>query len=86
MDDGGVARLCAAAEAEIAEARSQLLAAAAVEWQGSAAQRFGEVVESLLAELARASRRLEHARSLAAVASAAAAAAAAGAGGGAWGG
>lgn len=68
MDDGGVARLCAAALAGISDARSELLAAAGVEWQGSAAERYGDAVEDLLAALVRATRRLEHARALAAVA------------------
>jgi len=68
VDDGGVARLCAAALAAIADARSELLAAAAAEWQGSAAERFGAVVEDLLGDLVRVSRRLEHARVLAATA------------------
>lgn len=92
MDDDGVARLCAAAQAEIADARSQLLAAAAVEWQGSASQRFGQAVEDLTGELVRVARRLEHARALAGAAAAAAAVAAAaeaaraaaGAGGAGW--
>lgn len=68
MDDGGVARLCAAALTAISDARSELLAAAGVEWQGSAAERYGDVVEDLLAALVRVTRRLEHARALAAVA------------------
>lgn len=66
MDDGGVARLCAAALAAIADARSELLAAGGVEWQGSAAERYGDVVEDLLASLVRVTRRLERARALAA--------------------
>lgn len=81
MDDGGVARLCAAALVAIADARSELLAAAAVEWQGSAAERYGDVVEDLLAALVRVTRRLEHARGLAAVAAEAAMARPAGAAG-----
>ncbi len=64
MDDGEVGRLCAAAAGWLADARSELLAAAAVEWQGSAADRFGPAVEELLVELVRASRRLERARAL----------------------
>lgn len=80
MDDGGVARLCAAALAAVSDARAELLAAADVEWQGSAAERYGDVVEDLLGALVRVTRRLEHARALAAVA-AEASAAAAGAGG-----
>lgn len=65
MDDGGVGRSCAAALAGIADARAELLAAAAVDWRGSAAERFGASVEDLLAELVRLTRRLEHARALA---------------------
>ncbi|GEN81589.1 hypothetical protein [Actinotalea fermentans] len=64
MDDGEVARLCAAAAERIADARAELLAAARVEWHGPAAQRFGEAVEELLDELVRASRRLERGRAL----------------------
>lgn len=64
MDDGEVGRLCAAAAGGIADARSELLAAAAVEWRGSAADRFGAAVEELLVELVRVSRRLERARAL----------------------
>lgn len=86
MDDGGVARACGAASAAIADARAELLAAAAVEWSGSAAERFGTVVEDLLTDLVRASRRLEHARALAAGAARVAAVAMAGAAGGAAGG
>lgn len=81
MDDGGVARLCTAALVAIADARSELLAAAAVEWQGSAAERYGDVVEDLLAALVRVTRRLEHARRLASVAAEAALASPAGAAG-----
>lgn len=87
MDDGGVARLCAAALAALSDARSELVAGAGVEWQGSAAERYRDVVEDLLAALARVTRRLEHARGLAAEAARTAVAGpagTAGAGGASW--
>lgn len=83
MDDGEVNRLCAAAAAEIADARSALLAAAGVEWQGQAADRYRGLVEELLTDLTRASARLERARSVAAAAAARRATAAGLVGGGA---
>lgn len=64
MDDGEVARLCAAAANRIADARTELLAAADVEWHGPAARRFAAAVGELLDELVRASRRLERGRDL----------------------
>ena len=64
MDDAEVARLCAAAAAGIDDARSELLAAGAVEWQGAAAERFGDTLENLLADRVRAARQLERARAL----------------------
>lgn len=64
MDDGEVARLCAGAAAAIADARHELLAAAAVEWHGTAAGQFGVAVSELLTDLVRVSRRLERARAL----------------------
>lgn len=82
MDDGDVDRLCSAAAAGIADARSELLAAAAVEWRGTAAELFAEAVEELLAELVRATRRLERARAL--VVATRAEAASGGDGGAAW--
>ena len=85
MDDSGVRRLCAVAAAEIADARSELLAAAGVEWSGPAADRFGAAVEELLSELVRVSRRLERARELFVATRAEAARGASGAsGGGLW--
>lgn len=62
MDEQAVSRWCDAAEEALADARSSVRVAAAVEWYGPAAESFAQTVEGLLADLAALGRRLESAR------------------------
>jgi hypothetical protein len=61
MDDGAAAAAwwCRRAVEAVAGARTELLAAAAVEWAGPAARRFGDAASGLLDALARVAAEIE---------------------------